>query len=332
MHRLALIFLLAMVSTSGNAIESENCGLKQLASLDLAEYPGHVLIPVTIQGNSVWMALHTGAPVGDILDDQVRALQLHRRPVFVGTASGKKGTVVAGAVADYVQLGHVHVPDVSFMTVLRSAHTEPLTFAERPIVGSIGMDVLSTVDFELDIAHGKLNLFSQDHCPGKVVYWTGPVASIPVKRGELGEFYFPIELEGHTVEAVMWSRWQHSVLRADVARKLYGFDEHSAGNEKLTDPNRTLPYRVMSLMTPAFQVKNAVIVLMPQRNKYCFVVQRGSKDAVTGYDGCLVEHPLQLGISVLSKLRIYFATREQMLYLSPAETRAIDLQRTADRP
>jgi len=117
----------------------------------------------------------------------------------------------------------------------------------------------------------------------------------------------------------MWSRWQHSVLLTDVACKLYGFDEHSTGNERLTDPDRTLSYRVMSLMTPAFTVRNAVIVLLPQKNKHCFVVQRGSKDPITGYDGCPVAHPLQLGISVLSKLRIYFATKERMLYLSLAD-------------
>jgi hypothetical protein len=272
------------------------------------------------------MYLHTGSPVGDVLDDQVRPLQLQRRSVFVGTPSGKKGTVVPGAVADEVQLGHVRVRDVSFVTVLRSPHSEPMTFEQRPIVGSIGMDVLSTVDFELDIAHGKLNLFSQDHCPGDIVYWSGPVVSIPVKRGELGELYFPVELDGHILDAVMWSRWQHSVLRTDVAREVYGFDEHSAGNERLTDPDRTLTYRVMSLTTPAFQVRNAVIVLLPQRNKHCFVVKHGSKDSMTGYDGCMGEHPLQLGVSVLSKLRIYFATKEQMLYLSPADAAATDAQ------
>jgi hypothetical protein len=328
--RLLLAFLLTIVCVTTHADETKDCGLKQLASLDLAQFPGHVLMPVTIQGNSVWMSLHTGSPVGDIIDDQVQPLQLHRRSVFVGTPSGQKGTVVPGAIADDVQLGHVRVRDVSFITVLRGRSAEPLTFDQRPIVGAIGMDVLSTVDFELDIAHGKLNLFSQDHCAGQVVYWSGPVASIPVKRGDLGELYFPIELDGNTLEAVMWSRWQHSVLRTDVARKIYGFDEHSAGNGTLTDPDRTLTYRVMSLTTPAFQVRNAVIVLLPQKNKHCFVVKHSSKDSMIGYDGCLVEHPLQLGISILSKLRIYFATKEQMLYLSPADTAATDVHERTD--
>jgi hypothetical protein len=279
------------------------------------------------------MSLDTGSPTSDMLDDEVRALKLHRKDIFVGTSTsaGAKGTVVQGAVADALQMGHLRYHDVSFVLVRRGGpYPEPTTFDQRPIVGTLGMDVLSTVDFELDIAHRKLNLFSQDHCPGQVVYWSEPVASIPVKRGDLGELYFPIELDGNTLEAVMWSKWQHSVLRTDVARELYGFDEHSAGNETLTDADLTLTYRVMSLTTPAFQVRNAVIVFLPQKNKYCFVVKRGSKDSMTGYDGCMGQHPLQLGLSVLSKLRIYLATKEQMLYLSPADLAAADAQKGAD--
>jgi hypothetical protein len=331
---LTLVFLLSTLCVPIHADENKNCVLKQLASLDLAQFPGHVLVPVAIQGKSVWMALHTGSPTSAMLEDEISALQLQRRSVFVGksTSAGLKGTVVPGAVADDLQMGHVRVRDVRFLLVRRSVHSEPPAFEQRPIVGSIGMDVLSTVDFELDIAHGKLNLFSHDHCPGQVVYWSGPVASIPVKRGDLGELYFSIELDGKALEAVMWSRWQHSVLRTDVAQKLYGFDENSAGNERLTDPDRSLTYRLMSLTTPAFQVRNAVIVLLPPHNKDCFVVKHGSKDSMTGYDRCMGEYPLQLGISVLSKLRIYFATKEQMLYLSPADTAATDVHQNTDTP
>lgn len=285
---LTLVLLLSMVYVPLHADENKNCGLEQLASLDLAQFPGHVLVPITIQGQSVWMALHTGSPVSAIFDEEVPALKLRRRDLFVGksTSGGSMGTAAAGAVADDLQMGHLRLRDVRFVLVRRSVHSEPPTFDQRPIVGDIGMDVLSTVDFELDISHGKLNLFSQDHCPGQVVYWSGPMAAIPVKRGNLGELYFPVELDGKALEAVMWSRWQHSVLRTDVARRLYGFDEHSAGNEKLTDPDRTLIYRVMSLATPAFQVRNAVIVLLPPHNKNCFVGKHGSKDSTIGYDGC----------------------------------------------
>ena len=40
--------------------------------------------------------------------------------------------------------------------------------------GILGLDLLSTGDLELDLAHNKLNLFSRDHCRGKVIYWSPP--------------------------------------------------------------------------------------------------------------------------------------------------------------
>jgi hypothetical protein len=222
-------------------------------------------------------------------------------------------------------MGRVTYRNASFTLLSRGGYTFPASFAGRPIIGGLGMDVLSTVDFELDIAHGKLNLFSQDHCPGRVVYWGGTVASLPLKRGDFGELYFPIQLDGKTLEAVLFPASSHSALRTDVAQKIYGFDEHSAGNKAITEPDgRTTTYRLMNVATPAFEVRNASVELRPQNDKYCVVAHHGSDGA--GYDGCRGAHPLLLGIGVLSKLRIYVATKERMLYLSPADTAATDVQ------
>jgi hypothetical protein len=51
-----------------------------------------------------------------------------------------------------------------------------------------------------------------------------------------------------------------------------------------------------------------------------------------GYDGCRGIHPLLLGLSVLSKLRIYFANKEKMLYVSPAGAISPDLHEGAESP
>lgn len=318
---LALFLFLTAASLPVYSDENKNCHLKQLASLDLARFPGHVLAPVTIQGNSVWMSLHTGSAFGLIFEDDARALQLRQKrlPIPPGMSVGAKGEVTQVAVTD-LQMGGARFRDVEFVILSRGAYAA--NFDQRPIVGGLGMDLLSRVDFELDIAHGKLNLFSQDHCRGWVVYWSGTVASIPARRSDLGELYFPIELDGKTLEAVMSPGSPQSTLRTDVARKLYGIDEHSAGNEMHPAANvKTHTHRVMNLRTPAFEVRNEAIELLPQDDNYCVVAKHGS---ATGYDGCRGEHPLQLGIDVLSKLRIYCATKEQVLYLTPADPAAPD--------
>ena len=127
----------------------------------------------------------------------------------------------------------------------------------------------------------------------------------------------------------MFPASQSSVLYTDVARKIYGFDEHSAENKTVTEADgKTITYRLMNVATPAFEVRNAFVVLQPQSDKYCVVAHHGSDGA--GYDGCRGSHPLLLGISVLSKLRIYVATKEKTLYLSPANTAATDTKQSGD--
>jgi hypothetical protein len=315
-----------------HAGESKNCGLKQLASLDLAQASGRVLVPVTVQGKTVWLALHTGSAFSLIFDEDARELQLHRKRLSLplGWSMGQKGEVSEVAIVDDLQIGRMHYPNVSFALVSRQAYWGPIqSFDQRPIIGGLGMDVLGTVDFELDIAHGKLNLFSQDHCPGRVVYWGGTAASLPLKRGDFGEFYFPVKLDGKKLEAVMYPASANSGLRTDVAKMIYGFDEHSAENKVVTEADgKTITYRLMNVATPAFEVRNAFVELQPQSDKNCVVAHHGSDGA--GYDRCRGAHPLLLGISVLSKLRIYVATKERTLYLSPADTPATDVQKGTD--
>jgi len=328
---LTLVSLLSMVCMPVHADENKNCGLKQHAALDVARTPGRVLVPVTIQGHSAWMVLNTASAFSLIFDDEPRALQLHRKRFTYGMLWRTNAELGEVAVADELQIGDVRYRSVSFPIFPR--RDTPASFDQRPIIGGLGMDVLSQLDFELDISHGKLNLFSQDHCPGRVVYWSGPVARLPVRRSNLGELYFPIELDGKTLEAVMSPGGQYSVLRTDVAREVYGIDEHSAGNETRVEASgRIRTYRLMNLTTPAFEVRNELVELLPQEYKHCIVAEHRSNGSMIGYDGCKGAHPLLLGIDVLSKLRIYFATKEQMLYLSPANTAATDLRQTADRP
>ena len=325
---LTLLFLASIVCLPIHAAENKNCGLKQLASLDLAQFPGHVLVPVTVQGKSAWMALHTGSAFSIVFDEEARAIQLKRKQLNIpsGMSLGPKGEVSEVAVAD-LQMDRITYRNTSFTLLSRTAYPFPASFDQRPIIGGLGMDVLSTVDFELDIAHGKLNLFSQDHCSGRVVYWGGTVASLPLKRSDFGEFYFPIKLDDKAVEAVLFSASTNSALYLDVAQKVYGLDEHSDGNKTIVQTDgKTIAYRLMSVATPAFEVRNAFVELRPQLSKSCVVAHHGS-DGV-GYDGCRGSHPLHLGISVLSKLRIYVATKERMLYLSPADVAAPDVRET----
>ncbi len=72
----------------------------------------------------------------------------------------------------------------------------------------------------------------------------------------------------------------------------------------------------MKLSGDGLQIINAHITLIDRpQNDFCHL---GSQSGAAAYDGCLGVHPLQLGRNVLAKLRIYIATKEKMLYFTPA--------------
>jgi hypothetical protein len=95
------------------------------------------------------------------------------------------------------------------------------------VVGILGMDVLKQTDIELDAAHRKMNLFSPDHCPGHVVYWAAKYDSAPIRFRKLGEFYFPMELDGKKLETTLATSRPMTTLRTDATWHLFHFDTNS---------------------------------------------------------------------------------------------------------
>ena len=66
------------------------------------------------------------------------------------------------------------------------------------------LDLLHNYDVDLDIDAGKFKLFSQDHCPGKVVYWpASTVTVVPIRVVRSGHIIVPVVLDGHAIDALL---------------------------------------------------------------------------------------------------------------------------------
>jgi hypothetical protein len=176
------------------------------------------------------------------------------------------------------------------------------------------------VDFELDFANNKLNLFSSDHCPGKVVYWSDSEASVPYTFDGIGVLIFPVELDGKSVEASIEAGGSKTRLHTDVSKKLYGFDENSEGiriEQAVGSDKAVAHYRAMKMTARGLSVINADVDLIPGP-KNCIISRSGPEHAA-GYENCYGNPPLTLGIEILRHLRLYFATKEHILYFTAAE-------------
>ncbi len=329
--RLSALLLAFACLSSANAAdppaapqEPQKCALKQYTSLDLRVTPGGVLmVPVTLDGKASLMWLNLASAASVIWKPAADELHLRRIHLPIGAQVRLGGqTVVESGAFHSLIVGTVNFGKGEFLVA-----PEPVAglTTEGPYasVGFIGAEMLSLVDFELDLAHRKMNLFSQERCPGmSPVYWASNYARVPLFQGQLGELYFPIELEGKKVEATLSPSDAFTTLSTDVTQLLYGFDENSPGVEVErgdTPDEVSHHFRAMQLTASGLTVKNSRITLTA-RDKNCRLATRGRKGGGTGYnDSCIGVYPMKLGRNVLEQLRLYFATKEKMLYFTAAD-------------
>jgi hypothetical protein len=184
------------------------------------------------------------------------------------------------------------------------------------VVGTLGGSALRGVDFELDLAHRKLKVYSQDHCAGgQVVYWTDQYTSVPLLHTRSGAYFFAIELEGKKVYAGLSNSATVTTLGTDVSRALFGFDKSSAGIEETHEADgTTYHYRAMSLTAAGVSMANARIRLVDPV-KGCELSKKKRDVARYVCDGI---YPMSLGGDLLQQLRMFFATKEGKLYFTSA--------------
>jgi hypothetical protein len=314
-----LLICLAVPGTFLSAAPAKNCHLTQYATLDLSVLPnGSLLVPITIQDSPAFMILDTANAYSVITDRSVGRLgvkidqKLLHSGVRIGATPIERFATVKG-----FSLGNVTFPKIDFLLIWNESIIGVVPGSERAI-GTLGMNVFENVDVELDVANRKLNLFSQDHCQGHAVYWTSHYDSVPIRLGALGEFYFPMTLDGRKLETTLATANPMTTLSTDVTKKIYNFDSQSPDIETETDSEgrTTSHYRAMKMSGEGIDILNARVQLInPPANSSCNV---STNHGAVSYDGCLGPHPLKLGRNILTKLRIYIATKEKVLYFTPS--------------
>lgn len=312
-----LACVLALTGRLRVASGVEDCNLKRMGSVDLTTVNDRIAVSVTVNGHPARMLLDVSDIATTIGGQYAQPLGLKVHLLRPGAAVDFGNTrITQSAALTSFAVGSVQFSKADFFVV--SSKRAPSADRE-PLIGQLGMDVLGNLDFELDFANNTLNFYSHDHCPGRVVYWTNAYSSAPMTRGRLGNYYFPIELEGKKVEASISTTNPGTSLPTEVTRRLYGFDEKSPGieTETSTAGGAVAHYRAMALTGSGLSVKNARIELHtspPGHN--CSLTTMGGP---ARYEGCMGgEAPLLLGLNVARHLHLYFATKEHVLYFSDA--------------
>jgi predicted aspartyl protease len=315
--------VIALVSAAAHARAAE-CVVSQYGSLDMLEGFGDlVVVKAAINGQERNFLVTTGRGVSSVTPHVVEELGLvpkdlpAKRQIYDFQGNRFRRFVTLSAVNFAGNTGE----NLDFLI-------EPDPEAVDPrVAGQIAKNILGNFDVDFDFAAKKLNLLSQEHCEGRVVYWSKAFADVPFKLDKNGNILVPMTLDGKEIEAMIDTAAPNTLLDRAVSRKLFGIDEDSPGVEKIPDASADSPaqyrYRFKSLAVKGISVTNPMIDLFTNAMKRGFrreTADKLSTDPLYGAEE-LKTADLILGLNVLRKLHLYIAYGEQKLYVTEAGAR-----------
>ncbi|HEX3674480.1 MAG TPA: hypothetical protein VHU87_09430 [Rhizomicrobium sp.] len=322
----ALLF--AAAALFANSAEAQDCKLTEMSSLPMGfTSGGHLSVPVTINGTAQNMIVEPGSPIGEVTQKLVDTLGL--KVHSLSEATSRNPVMRYGPF--YLGNGEhaKYMTQIESLTIgmERASYTEfivnpYLSDDNGALAGALGFDIWNHFDLDFDFGAGKLNLFSPEHCAGKVVYWS-PAAYVELSMSQTptGAIGATMTLDGHDVDATLDVGSDTTIMTLPEARAAYGIDEHSPGVEALTENGQTI-YRThfKTLTLSGIAVTNPEIYLVPDK-----VGEQARKDVqdqkLNGYqgnEGIAMPH-LTVGLNVLRRLHLYVAYEEHKIYATAAD-------------
>ena len=312
--------------------QAQTCTLAQMASLDMTVLPdGRFAVPVSINGTAHEFMVDTSGVYTEIGEPAARKLGLKEAETNA-TMYGVGGKMKIYATrVDSFKIGNneakgFHLAVNASKEFSGNEESSPGTMV---IDGLLAPDLLNLFDVELDFAAKKMNLFSQDHCPGKVTYWTrGGFAQLPFHYtggtiATVPHVDIEMTLDGQSMTTDLDTGSANSWLRESAASRLFGIDDKSPGVVKSPLSSDTFPMfrkQFASLTMDGLTVQNPQIDLISNAEENAFRMDHSEKsrdDPIYGADFNL--EPLTLGMNVLSKLHLYIAYKEHKIYATSAD-------------
>ena len=312
------------LSLSAARADTPACSLGLMASLDMSALAdGRFTVPVSINGSQHQFLVETAGVFSKIAPDLATKLALPQTPTRAEVYGAKGLLHMNSAEVNSFKIG------ANEMKRFHLAATTGDSDLTDGIEGTLAPDLLILFDVELDFAKNKMNLFSQDHCPGKVVYWTqGGYATLPFRMmsgpATLDHHIeFTTTLDGHDLSTVLDTSSSTTWLRHKPAVEFFSFDEKAP--DVALDPQQRADLPVykkhfQALHLGGIDAPNPTIDVMPDEYEASFRQQHSEKsrdDPI--YGGSLATTDLTVGVDVLRKLHVYIAYKEHKVYATAAD-------------
>lgn len=311
------------------ALAGDDCPpLTMITSVDMQiGGDGRIYVPAKINDVSKSMLVDTGGFFTEMtrpVSEELKLSARHTGLELVGVA----GDTTRLAVRASFTLGKLHADSMDFMVMPDGDQFAPDV---SDVGGLIAPNLLRAYDLDLDFGGRKLNLISQRHCEGKVIYWPATsVAVVPVRINPDGHIWLPVDLDGHRLSAMLDTGATNSVLNLGTAQNAFGITPGSSDTpaDGSLGPGKVAAYshRFKSLGLEGIAISNLKLILLPDLMRGQLANPHDNIEGDTRIANPQIETGLGdmiLGMDVLRHLHVYIAYKEQKLYLTPAAAPAI---------
>ncbi len=175
-------------------------------------------------------------------------------------------------------------------------------------VGLLSLNHMLPYDVDVDFGSNKLKFFSQDHCPGGVLYWQArPVGVMPITIDK-GRVTVPVEIDGKALTGVIDTAAMGISVKAAVAERVLGLEPNMVGQSH----TGALRLDTLNIRNTSFRIIGNGAIPVP--NSPTGTV----RNQVIAANAAMAQPEVVIGMELLRKLHIYMAFGEMKLYVTPA--------------
>lgn len=312
MKLIASAFLIAIAVP---CLAAPDCSPHMVAQLALSRTAeGAYTVPVMINGKTTpfKFTLNTHTIISPAVLDPKASASVQAPTTFVSDGA-KIDTVGIGAITlQNVRMGRMSQP------------------SEDGTSGTLGVDILSNYDLEIDLAGGRLSLSEHEACPGSGVTWSTKYSTLPFDMASLDRPSFTMNLDGVAAMVTFNYAVRSNSMPLNRARLLYVLERGSPGVKTLPPS----PQIKTGARSPTVELAEEYEFKVPKLSAANFALEKlptrtsGLPDdpicdgkphdfhsaAVT----CKGGGDYSLGTDELKAFHVYFAMKDRMLYFTPA--------------
>ncbi|HEY0105514.1 MAG TPA: retropepsin-like aspartic protease [Rhizomicrobium sp.] len=304
----AVVLASVLAAGAARADDAPDCKLHLIASLPMTPHETMIMVPATLGARQTSMLVDTGGYFSMVGAHVVKELDAETHPLATDAFTLVNGShLTTAAHIRPFALGQMTTHEFKFL-VLPDGVVGP-----SDMDGTIAPDIIANFDVDFDFANDKMNLISQDHCPGKVVYWAKDWAEIPFRAPDNLHIELEMTLDGKPMQATLDTGSSSSFISAGTLKKMFGADANSPGAKPLekhadeaslrndTQDNRSFAYTFNTLSAGGLSVSHPTFEVLPD-----------DKASSLNHWGQML-----LGMPEIRKFHMYIAYKEHVLYVTP---------------